>query len=90
VLTSSQDGSLRLWDARTGTALAVLQSGQGEIYDAALSRDGKIATLGKGEVVHVFKCDVCGSLEQVRALALSRAPRPLTARERRQFLAAAG
>ena len=90
VLTSSQDSTLRLWDARSGAALAVLQSDQGEIYDAALSADGKIATLGKGEVVRVFTCDVCGSLDDVRALARSRAPRPLTARERGQFATDAG
>ncbi|MGH2969198.1 MAG: WD40 repeat domain-containing protein, partial [Solirubrobacteraceae bacterium] len=89
VLSSSQDGTIRLWDARTGVPLAVLQSGQGEVYDMALSRDGKIATLGKGEVVRVFNCDVCGSLEQVRARALSRSPGRLSAAERRQFLAAA-
>jgi WD40 repeat protein/DNA-binding SARP family transcriptional activator len=88
VLSSSQDGTLRLWDARTGVQLAVL-SDVGELYDVALSRDGKIATLGKGEVVRVFQCDVCGSLERVRALARARSPRPLTAEERRQFLAAA-
>jgi len=40
-------------------------------------------------VVRVFQCDVCGSLERVRALARARSPRPLTAEERRQFLAAA-
>ena len=90
VLTSSQDGTARIWDAHSGAELAVLQSGQGEIYDAAMSRDGKIATLGKGEVVRVFTCDVCGSIDRVRALALSRAPRSLTARERRQFLDLAG
>jgi WD40 repeat protein len=90
VLTSSQDGTLRLFDARDGTELAVLQPPQGELYDVVLSPEGKIATLGAGEVVRVFSCDVCGGLEQVRALALSRSPRPLSAEERRQFLAAAG
>ena len=88
VLSSSQDGTLRLWDSRTGVQLAVLQSA-GELYDVALSRKGEIATLGQGEVVRIFQCVVCGSLEQVRALALSRSPRELTAAERRQFLAAA-
>jgi WD40 repeat protein/DNA-binding SARP family transcriptional activator len=88
VLSSSQDGSIRLFDAHTGTQLAAVQSAEGELYDVALSRDGTIATLGKGEVVRVFRCEVCGSLDQVRALALSRSPRPLTAEEREQFLAA--
>jgi WD40 repeat protein/DNA-binding SARP family transcriptional activator len=90
VLSSGADGSLRLFDARTGKALAALQSAEGELYDVALSRDGKVATLGKGEVVRVFPCEICGSLGRVRALALSRSPRPLTEEERQQFLAAAG
>jgi WD40 repeat protein len=89
VLTSSWDGTLRLFDARTGVPLAVLESGEGELYDAGMSSDGKIATLGRGEVVRVFDCDICGSVDRVRALALSRSPRPLTAEERRQFLALA-
>jgi len=89
VLGSSQDGTLRLLDARTGVVLAVLDSPEGELYGVTLSPDGKIATLGKGEVVRVFPCDICGSLEQVRSLALSRSPRPLTAEERQQYLAAA-
>jgi WD40 repeat protein len=86
VLSSSHDGTLRLWDARTGAGLAVLQSGPGEVEDVAVSRDGRIATLGKGNVVQVFRCEVCGSLGQVRSLALSRSPRSLSADERRQFV----
>jgi WD40 repeat protein/DNA-binding SARP family transcriptional activator len=89
VMSAGADGTLRLWDARTGAALATLQSGGGELYDVAMSPEGKIATLGKGEVVRVFDCSVCGSLDRVRALALSRSPRQLTADERDQFLAAA-
>ena len=88
-LASAQDGSLRLFDVRTGTVLAAVRSAEGELYDVALSRDGNIATLGRGDVVRVFPCDVCGSLERVRGLALSRSPRQLTANERKQFLAAA-
>ena len=90
VLSSSQDGTLRLWDARTGAQLAVLRSDEDELYDVALSADGKIATLGKGEVVRVFPCEVCVSLEQVRALARSRGARALTTEERDRFLAGTG
>ena len=60
VLSSSKDGTLRLWDAHTGAPLAVLQSGEGVVDDVAMSRDGKIATLSKDEVVQVFECEVCG------------------------------
>jgi WD40 repeat protein len=90
VLSSSHDGTLRLWDARRGVALAVLQSGGGPLFDVAVSRDGKIATLGEGEVVRIFECAVCGSLRSVRALARSRGARALTPEEKRRFLAAAG
>ena len=87
VLSSSQDGSLRLWDSSAGIPLAVLQSGAGPIYEMALSNKRTIATLGEGEVVRVFRCEVCGSVEQVRALALSREPRQLDRKERQRFLA---
>jgi hypothetical protein len=53
-----------------------------------VSRDGKIAILDADGVVRVSDCDVCGSLEAVESLARSLDPRPLTANERRQYLAA--
>jgi WD40 repeat protein len=88
LLSTSNDGTLRLWDARGGEALAELSFREDDqLWDVALSRDGRIATLGKGEVVRVFSCDVCGSFEQVLALARARAPRQLSPEERRRFLA---
>jgi WD40 repeat protein len=89
VLSSGQDGSLRLFDARRGEQLAVLQSG-GQLLDVAQRGDGTVATLGTGDVIRVFPCDFCGSLERVRAIALSRSPRHLTPSEAKHFLAAAG
>jgi WD40 repeat protein len=88
VLSSGQDGSLRLYDADSGKQLAVLQS-RGQLFDVAQSRDGTVATLGTGEVIRVFPCDFCGSLDRVRRLAVSRSPRQLTPREKDEFLSAA-
>jgi WD40 repeat protein len=88
VLSSSSDGTLRLWDAARGDLLAVLQSGS-PVYDIAVDRHGRIATLDGHEVVRIFDCEVCGSSADVRALARARAPRQLTAEQKRQFLAAA-
>jgi WD40 repeat protein/DNA-binding SARP family transcriptional activator len=87
VLSASADGTLRLWDANSGNALAVLQSGGGPVWDVAVSRDGKIATLSSAGVIRVFNCEVCGSLDQVRALARSRSARSLSPQERQRFLA---
>ena len=86
-----QDGTLRLLDARDGRPSSRCCSRRrASCTDVALSADGKIATLGEGDVVRVFACEVCGSLDEVRALARSRSPDPLTADERREYLAAAG
>ena len=38
VLSASDDGTLRLWDATSGAQLAVLQSGGGPLWDVAVSR----------------------------------------------------
>ena len=86
VLSASADGTLRLWDAQSGDALAVLQSGGGPLWDVTVSRGGKIATLSSAGVVRVFNCEVCGSLDQVRALARSRSARSLSPQERQGSL----
>jgi WD40 repeat protein len=90
ILSASGDGTVRLWDAHGGDALAVLDSGDTTLYDLALSRDGTIAVVDVNNVVRVFGCLVCGETAQVRALARSLGPRPLTRNERARFLAAAG
>jgi WD40 repeat protein len=90
VLAASADHKLRLWDARGGDPLVVLQSGDSPLYDVAESPDGTITTVDGNDVVRVFRCAVCGSLASVRTLARSRRPRPLTAADRRRFLAATG
>ena len=49
-----------------------------------------LATLDDHQVVRVFRCTVCGTIDQVRAAALALHPRELTAEERRQFSAGIG
>ena len=71
VLTSSDDGTVRLWSASSGAQLAVLQTGDVPLWDVEVSRDGQIATLSRTGEVRVFRCEVCGSLGQVRQLASS-------------------
>jgi WD40 repeat protein len=87
VLSSGGDGAVRLWDAG-GEPLGVLDSNNGALYHLAVSSDGKIGALGDRSV-RVFRCDVCGTAADVRALARTRAARTLTPEERRRFLASA-
>jgi WD40 repeat protein/DNA-binding SARP family transcriptional activator len=90
VISTSNDGTVRLWDPRGGMALAVLQSGADPIYDLWVGKGDMIATLDGNEVVRLFRCQVCGDVAQVRALARSLHPRALSADERRRFVAGAG
>jgi WD40 repeat protein len=72
-LSASADGTLRLWDPSSGGQLAVLQSGGGPLLEVAVSRrDGRIATLSSAGIIRIFNCEVCGSLDQVRAIARAR------------------
>ncbi len=44
VLSGSEDGSVRLWDARTGSGLALIEDGTGPVYSVAISpKNDKIA-----------------------------------------------
>ena len=90
VLSTSTDGTLRLWNARTGAFMGRLATSQLELDYVAVAPDGTIAYLDDSDVVRVFKCEVCGSLEEVEALARSRDPRALTPEERERFLQEAG
>jgi WD40 repeat protein len=90
VVATSFDGTLSLWGARSGALLAILDSGPAELHNVVVSSKDEIATLDENGVLRVTRCGVCGSLEDVRALALSRRPRQLTVEERRRFLPADG
>src|SRR5262249_42492923 len=44
--TAGKDGTVRLWDARTGEAGAVLRGHKGAVQCVAISRDGRLASGG--------------------------------------------
>jgi WD40 repeat protein len=46
VLTNSLDGTARIWDAATGTAMRVLAMGGGKVLGARYSVDGRLITTG--------------------------------------------
>jgi WD40 repeat protein len=53
--TGSMDGTIRLWNTRTGAAQAVLAAHMAETSDVAFSPDGRtLASIGKGESLKLW------------------------------------
>jgi WD40 repeat protein/DNA-binding SARP family transcriptional activator len=90
VLTVSLDQTLRLWDSRTGASLGVIDTSPAELHSMEVGADGSIAILDANDTIRVLQCEVCGTLEEVEALARSRKPRQLTTEERARYLGDAG
>jgi WD40 repeat protein len=70
VVTSGGDKTARVFDALTGQSLAILLGASGRVIGALFAPDGKriVTTSADGEV-RTYLCDVCGSLEELRARA---------------------
>jgi WD40 repeat protein len=87
VVTSSQDRTARMWNADTGELVRILYQHTDDVTDASVSPDGKwIATASADGTAQIFPCDVCGSLDELLALAQARVTRDLTCQERVTFL----
>jgi WD40 repeat protein len=72
VVTAGSDGSARVWEARNGASLLVLP-GQGYLYTAAFDSGGTlILTEGLQGIARVYRCDVCGSVDDLIAVARTR------------------
>ena len=70
-MTTSFDGTLRVWNSRTGEPMARLVTSDVGLWHLAVSRDGKIAYLDENGVVRIIRCGVCGGLDEVADLARS-------------------
>lgn len=83
ILTVSKDKTAQLWEASTGRSIALLD----EVENAAFSPDGRlIATTKWDKTVQIYACEVCGSIEELLALAPTRVTRGLTKEERNRYL----
>jgi WD40 repeat protein/DNA-binding SARP family transcriptional activator len=84
--TASLDGTARIWDARTGRPLRVLEHPDG-VENVAFSPDGhSVATLDFAGVIRIWDaCNGCTDPAALMALARSRVTRQLTDDERHTF-----
>ncbi|RIK28913.1 MAG: hypothetical protein DCC56_14645 [Anaerolineae bacterium] len=87
VVTAGGDYRAIVWDSSTGKQLTELRDHAGPVVDAVFSPDGKyIVTASQDNIARLFSCDMCGSFEELLALAKARAPRELTCEERQIYL----
>ena len=79
-----------LVDAETGRLAFYLRGHDGKLTTVAFAPDGKqIATGGVDGTVRLYRCDICGGLDDLVALAdsrLARTGRTLTDAERERYL----
>jgi WD40 repeat protein len=87
VVTQSWDGTARVWDAATGQSLAELCRHTDPVFTATFSPNGKfVVTASAGGTTEIFACEICGSIEDLLALARTRVTRELTCEERQTYL----
>jgi WD40 repeat protein len=89
VLTASEDGTARLWDATTGRSLAILRHDRGRVESAAFSRQGdEVVTAGEDGTVRVW--DASTGAEVARMSDDSGEVRSAAVHPRRQQVLSAG
>ena len=87
VASASADGTVRIWDPRTGRQELVLRGHDAEVTDVEFSPDGtKLASASRDGAVRVWALD----LDDLMAIAERNLTRGLSAAECRQYLRDAG
>jgi WD40 repeat protein len=81
IATVDFNDTVRIWSATSGDILLTLRDAQ----DADFSPDGR-RILVAGDRVRLHRCEVCGDLDELLALAERRVTRELTQAERERYL----
>jgi WD40 repeat protein len=85
LVTGTDRTGLRIWDWRRGVVLLTVRRPNGVAFLAATGSEPRVASYGFDNLVHFTVCDVCGPIDEVRALSEQRTTRALTAEERSDF-----
>jgi WD40 repeat protein len=94
VLTAESEGGTRVWDWAVEQRVAEFREPASPTtefdpgtQDGSFSRGGRlVVTVGGDSLAHVYRCEVCAALPELRLLARRRATRGFTAAERRRYL----
>jgi WD40 repeat protein len=86
VVTSSADGSARIWSAATGQQLTVFEAGSG-VNDSQFSPNGGevVSTTESGGAI-IWSTELAGPLGTLERVAHTLADHQLTAAERKAYL----
>ena len=85
IVTASADGTTRVWDAATGSVLAVLSRHAGRVNAAAFLPNGWIVSAGEDRSVRAYPCESCVPPDRLRDLAEREVTRGLSSREIKEF-----
>ncbi len=88
-IATAGPGTAGLWTASDGKLVYYLRGHEGILTSVAFAPDGLLATGGEDGTVRLFRCLVCGEIDELTALAderLEGTGRELTAEERERFL----
>jgi WD40 repeat protein len=89
LVTASVDGTAIVWEAQTGELITQLWGNLAGVVDASFSPDGeRILTAGRDGTARIYRCEGCGSLEDLLAAVpnhVSRGRR-LTSAEQRAYV----
>jgi WD40 repeat protein len=78
LVTASEDETARVWDTATGIEVTTLYGHSGPVISAAFSSDGRsVVTVSGDQMARVFRCELCGSVEELLELATKRVGRGL-------------
>jgi WD40 repeat protein len=88
IVSAGTDGTVRIWDVASARLLLTLALYRGSASTAAFGPDGRtiVSASEVDKAVRTARCDVCGPVEEVLALARSRPPRVLTPDEEQRWV----